>query len=738
MPSKDSFLYWTDTIQLQNLKTAYYEKISTQATWNPKQELLRFAYQNALIVLWTCLTFLKESFNFQFKLFKDSPNQYFLHPFSHLCTTISSYSYKLLLMSSFNNVPLYSSNKSLKSYSDRVSRAELEFCEFMSWKFPDYKFIHAFNSVTGQKKFGIYSIDLYSPESKEAYFFHGCWSHTHTFPECKEKKRCNITKDTATTLNSLRNYAEAKARDEELINYLINHSQGLVKSIKFIYQCEWEIFKKTKDYNDFFQTHKTLLQRPLQRLEPAVANRGGLLDVYNLHWSSSDNLDESFEFLDLNSIYTYISIVKKFPIDRPIVVVGNELNRLSIKKDGIYFDNIFIECGFIFCQVLPPSNLEIPFLQYRIRNNHNQHVVLANCKSCAELKKVKCCHRSLNSKAFTTTYTIPEINFAIKHLNYSVTAVYECHIFLSSEYVLKDFFSKMASLRLENSYDQSLNKESYCSSINNLLQLPENFKLDPSKVCYNFTKQSIIKLSLNSVIGKFSANYSNCRETVIINSQKILEEKTRHKKIFALELLNDFSVLVTLDSAPRHFPRNVNVYIGSHISAYARIYLYKKILMLKNQNCTLYYLDTDALAFSKPKDTPSCFNLTPYLGDFKAVLGAQAKIKQFYSLGQRNYCFVFENDKNEIEFLIKCKGLCLKHTFSKLSLTPAVYHNFITQFMQEEISKLEIKQLRLKLKSNTLPKEVCVQKYSFTNRININRIILKNCTTLPYGYKVNK
>lgn len=735
IPNKDTFLSWTDSLSVQEAKLVYYNKLAEEKSWNPKIELMRFAYQNVFLVLWACVNFVKESFNFQFKLFKERPQQLFLHPFSHQCLTISSYSYKLLLLSSLNEVPLYSTSKTFKSFSDRVSRGELEFCAYMNWKFPAYEFRHAFNTANGQKKFGCYSIDLYSPVTKEAYFYQGCWTHCHVYPDCKDKKRCDITIDTASNQNSLRSYHEARARDDILINTLLTKSDKAVTKVQFIYECEWNIFKQTSEYKDFAKLNVDLLSRPLQRLEPAISSRGGLLEVYNLHWSIKENPKEKFQFLDLNSLYTYISISNKFAYGKPEVLVGEALNNISVRKDGIYFKNQLVEAGFIFCQILPPSNLKIPFLQYRISNKNNQHVVLGLCKKCCEQQKTKCLHRTLKSKAFISTYTVPEINFAIKHLQYTVTMIYECHVFLSCDYILKDFFSKMASLRLENQYDQSISKSEYCTQINSSLSLPENFKLDPQKVCHNVMKQNIIKLSLNSIIGKFSENQVNNRQNFIVNSQKDLEEKSRYRKIHSLEQLNDYSVLLSIDSPPRHPKRNVNIYIGSHISAFARIYLYQNILKFNALQYKLFYIDTDSAAFSAPINAPPLKNIGPLLGDFKHVLGPNSKITEFYSLGQRNYSFVFENEKGEIEFLVKCKGLCLKNVFSRKCLSPSIYHSFISKFLSNEIVKLNLKQVRYRQKSHVTPKVAIEQNYSFSNKINIKRIILHSGDTLPYGYK---
>lgn len=723
-PTKNAYLHWTDSEKIQKQKNDYYEK-SEATPWNPISEFGRFARQNVFILVWTALNFLQECFTFQKNLFWDRPQQLLLHPFSHQSLTISSYSYKLLQIFSLNFHNLYSSSTSIKSYSDRVSRSEYEFCCFMIWKFPQHNFQHAFNNVTGQKKIKNYSIDLYSPVTEEAYFFQGCWFHSHSLADCLDEKRKNTVK------NSFRTFEEARARENDMIKVLLSKTENQVKTVKFIFECEWNVFKKTEEYRTFAKANKSLLKRPLQRLEPSVANRGGLLEIFNLHWSAEKFPNEQFNFIDLNAIYPYVSMKNSFCVGKPIIIIGESLKFINIRNNTLYFDNHVIKQGLIFCEMMAPPNLKYPFLQYRLKNNMG--VALSVCRSCAENSKTKCLHRSPDSKSFISTWTIAEINYSLSLL-YKLKAVFEVHIFEQTDFILKDYVQKLSSLKFKSSWDRSLPAHEYCNKINNFLNLDDNFKLVPTDIHYNEMRQTIYKIQLNSSFGKFSENTSNNKTTLIIKSQKELEEKSRYRNISSIEQLNDFTVLLTIDDPPRHGKRNSNVYIGAHISAFARIYFYDKLKKLTDLNYTPYSMDTDSICFSAPLNSKPIFEFSQLLGDFKNVLGPTSVITHFYSLGQRNYCIVYENNKNEIEVLIKCKGLCLKSFFSKEILTASVYHDFISSYFNNEFRNFKITQQRFRQKSQITPKIAVTEKYSFSNKINIKRIIFNDGSTVPYGF----
>ena len=60
-----------------------------------------------------------------------------------------------------------------------VSNIEYKYCCFMDNAYPEKKFQFAFNNHDGPKYFVECVPDLYSPVTKEAIFFNGCFFHGH-------------------------------------------------------------------------------------------------------------------------------------------------------------------------------------------------------------------------------------------------------------------------------------------------------------------------------------------------------------------------------------------------------------------------------------------------------------------------------------------------------------------------------------------------------------------------------
>jgi hypothetical protein len=55
----------------------------------------------------------------------------------------------------------------------RVSRKEYEFTSYKTFTEPDADYVTAFNTPTGQQRFGHYDVDLYSPKLKKVIQFYG-------------------------------------------------------------------------------------------------------------------------------------------------------------------------------------------------------------------------------------------------------------------------------------------------------------------------------------------------------------------------------------------------------------------------------------------------------------------------------------------------------------------------------------------------------------------------------------
>jgi len=122
----------------------------------------------------------------------------------------------------------------------------------------------------------------------------------------------------------------------------------------------------------------------------------------------------------------------------------------------------------IFCSILAPSNYTYPFLQFRVKNKENDdlQVYMALCKTCAE-KKIKnnCNHRCLESKCFTSTWTIPEITYSLS-LGYKIINIFEIHFFQNSKPLLRKYIQCLASMRYKFSFKNQKSKKEYCQGIN--------------------------------------------------------------------------------------------------------------------------------------------------------------------------------------------------------------------------------------------------------------------------------
>ena len=96
-----------------------------------------------------------------------------------------------------------------------VSRGEQELACFLEKMHPERHYQHAFSSSAGQKKFGNYAVDLYSPETKTMTQYNGCEVHCHLPPECCNPLRKDLKFET--TYNIYKK--SAATADKELTKF---------------------------------------------------------------------------------------------------------------------------------------------------------------------------------------------------------------------------------------------------------------------------------------------------------------------------------------------------------------------------------------------------------------------------------------------------------------------------------------------------------------------------------------
>jgi len=136
---------------------------------------------------------------------------------------------------------------------------------------------------------------------------------------------------------------------------------------------------------------------PLKRLIPQECVCGGLLDI--LAYTAEENPDSDLHIVDINSLYSYVSMNTEFSVGPYTMIVGEDLK-------NIYFNSIFeewyynperLQGGSAFCSILVPLDIEDPILKFKLNNT----TVMAVCHTCGKSSSPEPCHHEEKKRIFT-------------------------------------------------------------------------------------------------------------------------------------------------------------------------------------------------------------------------------------------------------------------------------------------------------------------------------------------------
>lgn len=512
-----------------------------------------------------------------------------------------------------------------------------------------------------------------------------------------------------------------------------------VRAYNVMYGCQWAKFKKENKQLllDFWEKSGLDPKRPLIRLVPRAAIRGGLTDVYRLTCDGS--LDRPMHFYDMNGMYSKVARDMQFPIGEYEVALERDLQlHLKIIDNKFYYKNSDCSCDIAMVSVLAPSNLMKPFLPYRFGEQNFYGL----CFSCIKSKNCgPCRHRNVNKRRFTSTYTVIELEFALT-LGYQILYIYELYHYARKEPLLRDFVTAVYVNKLKSSdLLSSVPKHQHqnlCEHLNAKMGTKSSpLEITPHNIRPNPSQQQFFKDILNGLFGRFAIN-TNYSKRVFLRSQNELDALMADKEI---EILDFFAVGETLEveyikNASVNPNKQANLFFTALINAQARIILYQVIQKLENDHCEVLYVDTDSILFSSPCNYLLPFDVSNALGDFKAVLGPEAILKKFFCLGPRNYCILYEENA-ELKYMTKIKGLSVNSHNVKKTVSPETYQKFISAHFEDRVINEYIPQCRAKVDLQTKSFKHVMVAQKFSNELHLKRFILKKMTskvTFPYGY----
>jgi G:T-mismatch repair DNA endonuclease (very short patch repair protein) len=425
-----------------------------------------------------------------------------LNPFHNSISSFSSYIFKIFKAYFLYTKEIYSIIDEYGLCKRNFSKDELLWAQYKIFENPEKQFRYQFNHPKGQKYFKECIPDLYSPITNEVWFFMGCYWHGHSINECLKPSKTGFNKSQNKSFNTLNSEFQNKIQKFKVMypNYEVN--------------CTWEChFAQTKQTSKFSNFIKSgLSYHPLTRLKPRTTVRGGYNQVYNLEWNQTESIDETFFCLDINGLYSYCAI--NFPTNYgPYeILIGDALELVTLKKNKFfYLDNRIF--GAIQLTIIPPNNLYLPYLMYKLKN---QKTVLTLCKECSEQGKqfVTLCKHTDIERALTSCYLISEIEYALS-LGYKISRIFEIHAYFEQKNVLNMFVKCIDSLKLKHSdfCENASDLDELCHKINTELDLPNTFCLKANDIEPNKFKKSLYKIAANSLFGKLQqrSDYAKTR-----------------------------------------------------------------------------------------------------------------------------------------------------------------------------------------------------------------------------------
>jgi len=720
---------------LQNPKDAnlveFLEKFHVQI-YNFRKEFLTHIKQKSFLFTYAMLKFLNEFFVFQLSF--DTVVTNYLNPFNSKNVTLGGAVYRLFKILFLKKKPIYVVLNEFGKHGKFVSRIEHEYVSYLEHKSPEKKFITAFNNPNGQKYFKEAYADAYSELTGECIMVLGCHFHCHNDPSCAINK--GLTDKTNKQLG--KSFEECnKERETQMFNLIANNAE--IQSVNEIWECQ---IKKLRNDDVQFQNFLThiYVKIPLERLTPRSCYRGSYTDNYQLKWTSNKRPNESLYFCDINGLYGFVSISKKFMIDKYKVLIGQDLNDLKIINNQFYLIDKRVS-GAIMLSILPPKTLLFPFLQYRKKSGQNCNTL---CRLCCESRSKKCKHSDSN-RAIIGSYMMSEIEYALT-LGYEIVHIFECHVYEQHDFIFREFVEKLNYFKTKYTDCfqglQTIKSKLQClTDLNRKMNLSDSTKFTLKSIEPNKGKRQFYKLAQNSFFGKFGQK-NNMGKIVFISDQSQLDKLVNDGENFSdVTVINENVCCVNIK--PKKVLKmpnlNSNVYLSAQITAFARETIHKHIMRLHaDENISIFQVDCDSIIFSAPSSAKIPLEISPAIGDFKFEI--EGKILSYFSLGPKNYTLTYLNKDNEFKSIHKISGLKLTSD-QKIDLANSnVYEMLLDKLKHNFYDSTSLLNKKRKLDIETLTFLDYTQSFTISNQIQIQRnLVIKDdlFLTYPFGYSNN-
>ncbi len=622
-------------------------------------------------------------------------------------------------------------------FSFQYSNKSIEWLEFLCHS-ENRQIIHQLNSSSGEVRIGNFRVDGFEKKSKTIFEFNGCFFHGHP--------ACIVDMD---AMNPVLKKTYQALYDKTMRRCELLETRGYHVIVKW--ECEWEKERKSPEVMSFLSS----LNISTAPLNPKDAFFGGRVECFKL-------IDEGeIKSLDVNSLYPSVLASKKFPVGHPSIIISNTGTDLSP-----YF-------GFIKCDILPPSDLLIPVLPLRSGGK----LIFGLCRTCISDHYFGYCPHNNDERLLKGTWFSEELKLAVSK-GYQVLKIHQVyHFSQQSSRLFAPFIRKFYKLKMKSSgIPRNVDLEDFIQKLKDV----EKIDIHPSEFSDNPGVRFIAKIILNSFWGRFAMREvrpqfmfaSTIKEVYDLISNENLEVKSvrpiRSNIVGCVYEMKHASLVdVTNDR---------NIFIAAVTTAWARITFYNYADKVSTRSETqMIYGDTDSFYINQQRPPFAQLTSGAFLGDLSDELMDGETITLMTAPSPKSYAYVTNKNKSCVKF----KGFSLAFetgaAFSIGNLKDLVEtfvqenadENGCVQFSQEKFSRNVVARKRdfflskhlenPQKASSFFDKEIGVsifnpRKIKRTETWVITsqqeqklfmfdydkRIVLKDFSTIPFGYKIKK
>ena len=557
---------------------------------------------------------------------------------------------------------------------------------------------HAKNG--GEVQIGNYHVDGFHKESKIVYEFlgdlyHGC-------PVCYTNRN-QINPFNGKSMSELHECTIKRSEDIRKMGY----------NVDFIWEHDFDDkMKKDKEYKKVIES----LYPHCDPIDPREPLSGGRCNAIKIMYDVNENSNKEIKYIDICSLYPYVCKHKSYPVGQPKILTPENIDMGNIRQYE----------GIIKCKVLPPDDLFHPILPVHC----NGKMMFPLCMKCAEDSSVKCSH-SKEERSLVGTWVTFEL-FKALDCGYRLMQVYEIWHFDSvSPHFFKGYVDNFLKIKQEASgYPGWCQSDSEKEKFVRDYEEAEGIRLDPSNIQKNPGKRNFAKIMLNCLWGKL-AQREKMTHTEYISKPSQYFDLISNSNIIVknVEIFDNECpfILVNYETKLEHIDTHAtaNVIVGSYVTAYARLELYKVLEKLQKR---VLYFDTDSCMYIHD---PKLWNpriINSRLGKWTDE-EPDCKIIRFRGLGPKNYAYMKKTKDGEVETKCKVKGITLDYKTSQI-----VNFDLYSRCAQDRSTEIEIR-YDCRIKRNKDRTVISEPQTKTFRSVYSKRVIINETDTVPYGYK---